>query len=239
MNAEIRAAAKQRGVSRLCHLTPLRNLLHIANGNGLLSTKQLQESDRGNFNQQDLARLDGHPNHVCCSIEYPNVWYLRRRRGDTVGEAPLFPDWVCLTIDPKHLWADPTLLCPRNAAAEGGRLVSRGIDAFESLYVAAVEGAGGQRFRRNKLPPACPTDDQAEVLVYQHVPLNDIQHVIVADEAQARRTIVVLDQMDLRSDLFRFRICPEIFEPTQLSRLLRMGVRPAEVDWNLVEATGE
>ena len=233
MNAEIRAAATQRGVSRLCHVTPLRNLVHIANGDGLLSTKELFESERGNFNQQDLARLDGYPNHISCSIEYPNGWYLRRRRGDTARDAPLFPDWVCLTLDPKHLWADTTLLCPRNAAAEGGRLVSRGTDAFESLYEAVVKGAGGQSFRRNKLPPACPTDDQAEVLVYQHVPLNDIQHVIVADEAQARRTIVGLDQINLRNGLFRFRICPEFFKPQQLSSLIRSGRHPAEVDWNL------
>ena len=126
MNAEICAAAIERGISRLCHLTPLRNLVHIATGDGLLSTEQLADSDRRDFNRQDLERFDNRPDHICCSIEYPNGWYLRQRRRDLSRDTALFPDWVCLALDPKHLWADKTLLCPRNAAAQGGRLIGGG-----------------------------------------------------------------------------------------------------------------
>ena len=239
MNAAIRQASSQRGISRLCHLTPFRNLVHIANGDGLLSTKQLDDYDRGTFNKQDLARLDGRPDHISCSIEYPNAWYLRQRRRNAAGAAPLFPDWVCLTFNPHHLWAETTLLCPRNAASEGGRLIGTGIEAFESLYEPSVQGAGNQVFTRGKLPPACPTDEQAEVLVHRHVPLTDIQHVLVANEAQAKRTFLALRQLDLDDDLFRFRICPEVFDARKLSGLLRSGTRPAEADWDHREMMGE
>ncbi len=239
MIAEIERASIRRGISRLCHLTPFRNLVHIASGEGLLSTKQLDDRDRDTFNKQDLERLDGHPDYISCSIEYPNAWYGRQRRSDTARAASLFPDWVCLTIEPKHLWGDTTLFCPRNAAAEGGRLIRSGIEAFESLYAPSVQGSGNRLFTRDGLPSACPTDQQAEVLVHRHVPLKDIQHVIVADEAQARRTFFGLRQLGLSDDLFRFRICPDVFDPYRLSRLLRSGARPAEADWDHREMTGD
>lgn len=229
----------RRGIRRLCHLTPFRNLVHIASDVGLLSTRQLEERDRETYNRQDLDRLDGHPDYICCSIEYPNAWYGRRRRGDTAGAASLFPDWVCLTIEPKHLWADTTLFCPRNAAAGGGRLIRSGTAAFESLYEPSVQGSGNRTFNRDELPSACPTDEQAEVLVHRHVPLSDIQHVIVVDEAQATRSFLGLRQLGLGDNLFRFRICPEVFDPHKLSGLLRSGARPAEVDWDHREISGD
>ncbi len=229
----------RRGISRLCHLTPFRNLVHIASGEGLLSTRQLEKHDRDTFNKQDLQRLDGHPDYICCSIEYPNSWYGRRRRSDTASASSLFPDWVCLTIEPKHLWADTTLFCPRNAAAEGGRLVRSGTAAFESLYESSVQGTGNRTFTRDELPLACPTDEQAEVLVHRHVPLRDIQHVIVASEGQARRTFVGLRQLGLSENVFRYRVCQAVFDPYKLSGLLRSGRRPAEVDWDHRETTGD
>lgn len=78
MNADVRRVALDREVSRICHLTPSRNLVHIATGSdGLLSTQALQTAERREFHQQDLERLDGYPDYISCSIEYPNAWYLR------------------------------------------------------------------------------------------------------------------------------------------------------------------
>jgi len=80
VNAEVRRVALDREVSRICHLTPSRNLVHIATGgDGLLSTQALQAAERREFHQQDLERLDGYPDFISCSIEYPNAWYLRSR----------------------------------------------------------------------------------------------------------------------------------------------------------------
>ena len=232
MNTAIRIASDRRGISRLCHLTPFRNLVHIATGNGLLSSQHLKGEERQVFNEQDPLRLDRHSDYISCSIEYPNAWYLRSRQRNLTGEDRNFPDWVCLTIKPEHLWADTTLLCPRNAASAGGELIGGGIEAFNSMYEARVRGARGMVFSRHQLPAACPTDEQAEVLVYRHIPLPDILNVIVVDEAQAGKTYVALSQVDARLDLSRLRICPEFFNPGRLSALLRSGSRPNETNWD-------
>lgn len=80
-----------RGVTRLCHLTPFVNLLQIAQGSSLRSVTELSQDHRAAFDQQDLERLDGHPDHISCSVQYPNVWYLRSRRRDATPLQRLSP----------------------------------------------------------------------------------------------------------------------------------------------------
>jgi ssDNA thymidine ADP-ribosyltransferase, DarT len=233
LNDDVRHEAEGREIMRLCHVTPLRNLVHIATGDGLLSTAQLSASDRRVFNQQDLRRLDEYPDHISCSIEFPNVWYMRQRRRDTRGADRLFADWVCVCIGPDHLWRDDTLFCPRNAAADYGRLVAGGIEAFRSLYAEQSEGAGGRIFIRTAdRSPACPTDEQAEVLVHRRIPIDDIQRIVVVDESQAKRTFIGLEQLDVPPDRFAYAVCEEFFDPDKLSALLRRGRRPIERPWD-------
>jgi hypothetical protein len=232
MNAAVKAAAEACEITRLCHLTPFRNLVHIAAGDGLVSTAQLTKAERNVFNQQDLERLDAHPDHISCSIEYPNAWYLRTRRREAGPEGRLFPDWVCVCIEPHHLWGEETLFCPRNAAAGGGYLIGAGIETFDKLYAPSTTGAYGKVFTRERLPRACPTDDQAEVLVHRHIPLDDVLQIVVADEAQAKRTFFALEQLELGGDLSEYAICGEFFEPKRLSAMLRSGRRPVEVAWD-------
>ena len=144
----------------------------------------------------------------------------------------MFPDWVCICIEPHHLWSDGTLFCPRNAAAGWGYLIGAGIETFEKLYDDRTTGAYGKVFNRDRLPTACPTDEQAEVLVHRQIPLKDVQQIFVADEAQAKRTFYGLEQLGLGGDLFEYAICPEFFEPQRLSAVLRAGKRPVEVAWD-------
>jgi hypothetical protein len=223
------AAAK--GVTRLCHLTPLRNLVHIARGHGLLSTVELGE-DRGVYNAQDLLRLDGYPDHICCSVEYPNVWYLKTRRRYPAPLQALFPNWVCLAIDPSHLGRTDTLLCHRNAAAGAGRFVTSGVQGIQAMYAPSVIGSYGNTWTRGRKPASCPTDDQAEVLIAKRIPLADASTVIVADEAQARDAYVALElaQADVRA--FEWVIAPELFQ-TGMSDKLRRGARPVERPWTM------
>jgi ssDNA thymidine ADP-ribosyltransferase, DarT len=232
MNAAVKAAAEAREITRLCHLTPLRNLVHIAAGEGLSSTAQLTERERGVFNQQDLKRLDARPDHISCSIEYPNAWYLGQRRRDGGADGRMFPDWVCLCIEPHHLWADTTLFCPRNAAAGGGYLIAAGVETFHTLYAECTRGAYGMTFTRDRHPLACPTDFQAEVLVHHHIPVEDVQQIVVADEAQAKQTYYALDQLGPGGDPFDYVISPAFFNASRLSGLLRAGERPVETPWD-------
>lgn len=234
MNLEVRAAASRQGITRLCHLTPSRNLVHIlTGGDGLLSTAALQQTERREFHQQDLERLDGFPDHISCSIEYPNAWYLRRRLQSVSGEAQLFSDWVVLTIKPDYLWADDTLFCPRNAAAANGRLVESGATAFGSLFAPSVSGAYGRDYVRTAARPvSCPTDEQAEVLIRRRVDPEDISGIVVFDEAQAAREWVRLTQLRVAEDRIRLVVSAPFFQPHVLKGLLERGERPVEQEWD-------
>ncbi len=226
MNDAIRASVQGKNISRLCHFTPSRNLMHIAAGkSGILSTSTLEQAERATFNPTDLRRLDGQKSHICCSIEYPNAWYFDRARADN----DLFPDWVVLFVDPKYLWQDGTLFCPRNAAAEYGRYISRGPYAFEAMFADEVVGTGRTIYRRTKEQrPACPTDQQAEVLVPDRIALADILGIGVKDEDQAMTERARLKATGVDPDMFRFYVAPHMFKKYELSDAIKKGLRPPE-----------
>ena len=226
MNLEIKNAAAKRGITRLCHLTPSRNLVHIAtDAAGILASDKLA-ADRGDtFNPMDEERLDGFPDHVCCSIQYPNAWYLRRVRQQDL----VFLDWVILLIKPDYLWKLGTKFSPRNAAAGYGSFVSAGMTGFQSMFAETTTGARGRSFSRVANHPAfLPTDEQAEVLIPNSVSRDDILAVVVQDEGQAKREIVRLETLGVR--LPRYIVAPELFDPRRLSDMLRSGHLPTEVE---------
>ncbi len=233
---EIEQLARARGITRLCHLTPFQNLVHIARGEGLRSTRELTGDARSAFTQQDLDRLDGYPNHISCSIEYPNVWYLRHRRRQATPLQKLFPDWVCVLIEPHHLWRDDTRVCFRNAAAEYGAYVDSGPAAFEGMFADSVVGSGGQTYVRGAKPDSCPTDDQAEVLVAKQIPFDDAKRLVVADIPGASRVLVGLDILGVPPETFEIIVAAELFQ-TSLSTELNAGRRPAETPYGDGNAT--
>lgn len=224
MSALIRAAVIKRGISRLCHFTPSRNLMHIATDpNGLLSSARLRDDEKAVLNATDVQRLDGFPDHVCCSIQYPNAWYFRKARQNE----NLFADWVVLLLKPDHLWTAGTKFSARNAAASHGKGVAEGEDAFKLMFASAVVGAHGKTFSRSLPHPLwLPTDEQAEVLIPDHVAREDILGVAVADEAQAKREHARLTQLQV--DVPQIIIAPDFFQPYRLSSQLRSGSAPSE-----------
>jgi hypothetical protein len=93
MNAAIKKKVRQRGVTRLCHFTPSRNLIHIASGvTGILATKKLEAEERKLYTPTDLLRFDGHAGFISCSLEYPNAWYFDKARG------AIRPAQLCLKV---------------------------------------------------------------------------------------------------------------------------------------------
>jgi len=223
--AEIRASASERGITRLCHFTPSRNLSHIAADRaGILSAVHLETNERRVFNPTDRERLDGFPDHVSCSIQYPNAWYFEKARGKEL----LFRDWVVLLIRPHYLWANGTMFCPRNAAARGGLDVAEGSEALDLLYAPKIRGAGGTTFWRSSTHPSwLPTDDQAEVLIPDQVEHEDLVGVVVADVAQGRREVARMAQLGV--EVPPISIAPDFFDPRTLSTKLRYGRIPEEV----------
>lgn len=227
MNLAIKNAAVKRGITRLCHLTPSRNLLHIAtDATGILASDRLEADRLATFNPVDQERLDGFPDHVCCSIQYPNAWYLRRVR----QQDPIFLDWVVLLIRPDYLWQSGTKFSPRNAAANYGSLVSEGTNGFHSMFEGSTTGAGGRTFFRGTNHPAfLPTDEQAEVLIPNAVARDDILGVVVQDKEQAKRESVRMETLGARFP--RYFVAPDLFDPQRLSNTLRSGLLPTGVEY--------
>jgi hypothetical protein len=220
---------QRRGITRLCHFTPSRNLVHILTGTtGILATKHLQEDERSIFTQTDLERLDGHQEYICCSIEYPNVWYFDKAKSKDI----LFKDWVILFISPRYLWLAGTRFCPRNAASSYGRNIREGEQAFLAMFSDAVPGAYGKtRSRSYNHLDCCPTDDQAEVLISDAIPIEDILAIAVPTEKQAKNEAVRLQILGVSEDKYKLVIAPDLFDTTKLSQLIRSGKRPTEMPW--------
>jgi hypothetical protein len=226
----IKRAVENRGITRICHFTPSRNLSHILTGTmGILATKHLQDGERNIFTPTDLKRLDGHIGYICCSIEYPNPWYFDKAR----SQDTLFKDWVVLFINPQYLWTPGTLFCPRNAASDYGSAVAEGEQAFMSMFDRSVSGAGGMTFSRHPQHlTSCPTDNQAEVLVPDLIGISDITGIAISTEEQAKNEAARLEILGISEDQYRFIIAPDLFDKRKLSKLIRSGQRPNEIPWN-------
>jgi hypothetical protein len=224
MANEIAKFGTARGITRICHFTPARNLAHmLVDGTGVLATGRLLAEERAIVNRTDLVRLDGFPDHVCCSIEYPNAWFFRTARGKEI----LFTDWVVLLIDSGYLALPGVKFFPRNAAAEYGRQAREGLKGFQVLYEPRISGAYGRAYERGKehLSPV-PTDEQAEVLIPDRINIKDILGVAVRDVEQARREAARLRQLGV--SVPRLIVAPMFYSPTELSAMLRLGHRPVE-----------
>ena len=228
----IRARVERRGITRLCHFTPSRNLAHIASDpRGILASRHLQEDEAVILNPTDKVRLDGYRDHVCCSIQYPNAWYFKKARENE----RLFRDWAVLLIDARYLWQTGTMFCPRNAAAGGGRLVRGGVAAFDAMFADAVEGF--RTYRRGPThPDFLPTDEQAEVLIPDRIGHGDVQGIAVRDDGQAAREVSRLELQGLRVP--PIVVVPEFFAPATLSGNLRSGRRPSEREYGGGGANG-
>lgn len=214
----IRAAAEERGVTRLCHITRSMALPFILEMGEIVATSRLSEDERAIFYPNDEARLDGHTTHVSCSVQYPNAWYLRAIQ----SREPLFRDWIVLLLDPDPLWWDGTLFCPANAATQGGALIGEGLAAFNAMYDAFPPT---HRVSRGLTHLAsCATDNQAEVLVPDGIPAELIRCMVVPDQSQAKRERWRLDTMGTRPMGLMIAIDADFFDPRILAGRIASGV---------------
>ena len=233
---DVRKYAIDRGISRLCHFTPSRKLAQILmNPQGILATQNLKSDERAVFDPTDLARLDGHPSHICCSIEYPNAWYFNKAR----LKEKVFPDWVVLLIRPDHIWRSGVKFCPRNAAAGHGRHLQEGLAGIQSMFADRVTGANDKVYiRSSRHLRAVPTDEQAEVLIPDNIAASDILGVGVSSEAQAQEELMRLQVLDEQHHLLSrqippFFVAPDFYQPRAMSNQLRRGLVPSEIETSI------
>lgn len=221
------------GITRLCHFTPFLNLIHIlAPGGALTSTTRLKDDARAVYRQQDLQRYDQQEGHVCLSIEYPNAWYLAKKKLNASHELKLASTWVCLGIEPELIARDDTLFCPYNASGGWGSGIKAGFDAFKSLYADEIVGSNWPVTRAANQIPACPTDNQAEVLVANEVAQSEIKSVICATLEELKLVYYGLKQVGTIPKDIKFAYAPVLFEKYPLKKAIRSGQPPAEIGWS-------
>lgn len=158
-----------KGVSELCHFTPIDNLESILN-NGLYPREYIEEN-LPNAIWTDESRAEGMKNGVCLSVSFPNnkMFYKKRKEREDIKE------WAVIVLDARKVILNhDCAFFPTNAAFSAYRnspvsdFMHSG--AFFSLFEDEVETCNGIVKREEGLADEYPTDVQAEVVVFEHIP---------------------------------------------------------------------
>lgn len=220
IDVEVRDLVEERGITRLCHFTQSRNLAHIfGDQSGLQATNTLKKF-RMPFNASDENRYDRHEDLICCSIEYPNVFYFTTARGREI----LFKDWAVLLIRPDYIWLESSRFCPCNAATGGGAYVCSGVEGFDSLYDVSPPGPNTVR-RGSRHMHEVPTNIQAEVMVQGQISSSDITGIVFQSEKQALMELTRLQILKVELECPMY-VCPEFYDKVAMTNAIKNSAKP-------------
>jgi hypothetical protein len=140
---------------------------------GIYSRKYL-ESKNISYMWMDENRFDERRDWISTSLSYPNLHYMRNK----IKSWDIDSDCFLLEIDPQIIVSLPTIYFPGNAARSD-------LNANYKKERAQYLGGYGLKnlFLNNevrlkyKLPDKHPTDPQAEILIYRHVPARFIKAI--------------------------------------------------------------
>lgn len=185
-----------RKITRLVHFTTANNLFSIFEQGCLLSKVQLKNLSEERpdlyiedyFICNDSKRLDFLEDHINLSIEHPNYWLLKKFRQNTQSTIDI---WCVLCLDPECLYFEDTLFSVGNAASSYSKRYGIGgsFDNFLALFQGKLQAGNAQSSRvfvRGSRKDCYPTDDQAEVLVKDRVPVSMIKEVYFETEEGLR-----------------------------------------------------
>ena len=215
-----------RGVTRLCHFTKFQSLTHIiSSADGIQASNSIRQDTK---NVTDTARYDGELDYICCSVQYPNSWFLQKAMQNNPDR--VFKDWVVLYIDLNILKHRNTKFCPCNASKASGAYINNDMDQVESIFSHAVSTFAYPR-SANMLS-CCPTDGQAEILIKDDIPRDYIKGIAAGDEDVAKRIYGMLKMYGLES--IPIYIAPDVLTPSW-SNMIKRGQRPIETQCNWPE----
>lgn len=188
---EFQKEIANRGIKHLIHFTPTINLLSIFEQGKLLSRALLERFD---IDQTDIfdyveftddIRFDD-KSYINLSIQHPNSFLFNRFRQKTADESHVY--WCVLKIDKKYIYHDDTLFSVTNAANSHNKRnvgVTGDINKFRMMFANSlpiVTSYSSRTITRNGLKDKYPTDEQAEVLVKNEIPVSDILQVCFKDD---------------------------------------------------------
>lgn len=188
---------RNKAINSLVHFTSTINLMSIYEQGHILSRDELKGlgidnpelDDYVEFN--DSIRLDKRESYINTSIMFPNHFLFSRFRQKS---ALAYMNWCVIRIDPKYIYAEDTLFSVTNAASSAARNqygIRGDIDAFRKLFDSplTISGFSGQRtLVRSNTAEYHTTCVQAEVLVKERIPVEDIIEVCFKDDAELSAT---------------------------------------------------
>lgn len=226
MDDQVLAFLRSRGVRRLAHFSPTRNLHRILATGTITSARTLIDVGQA-FAATDKARHDGHPEMTCASIEYPNVFYLKK----AMERDPNFPGWAIMLLKPEVAAHPGVLFSTRNASAAGAS-IAPGASGIEALYADEVRGAWGRTYARSPLHlAASPTDLQAEVLLPHDIPLGQVLTVALPSAAHVAQERGHLSRVGVDPNEVEWSVAPGMFDVTAVQRAVADGAPITEVPW--------
>lgn len=164
---------------------------------------------------------------MCCSLEFPNGYYLAQARLKRSFQN--FPDWVCLLLDSTLLLRGRVLFAPCNAAKGRGAYLASGGDALLGCYSNASRPGGWTRGLAHH--PRAPRDLQAEALVPGPIELSHLLAIVVPSDAAAANEVGRLKLVAADLDGVSWIVAPTFFRRDELSRRLRFGGEIEEKPW--------
>jgi len=209
-----------RGATRLCHFTKVRSLAHILmSEDGIIATEFIPD---GVKQQNDLDRLDNAKDFVSCSLQYPNCWYWEKAKERDVDV--IFKEWVVLTIDLEILKDKQFKYCNCNASKESGIYIRDNLSEIRDIF---GEPTIQFKYRTKNMLRCCPSDDQAEIMVYKNIPICYMNGIIVGNNENADNIAAILKTIGKKIPIY---VSADVCN-TNWSRMIRKGVKPHETEY--------
>jgi len=159
-NPKLEDCIKNRNLSKIYHYTQTANLSSILRL-GIYSKYELWS--RGiKFIQNDKERIDNKLDCINCSLEYPNNKLMFKEKINNNSR------FCIIELDIDVLREIFSLCCPTNAAKNSGKSIIP-ISQIENLFIGE---------RNSNFPINYPTDEQAEILIKNHIPKKFINSII-------------------------------------------------------------
>jgi len=212
---EFQKIIKERKITELIHFTPTKNLLSILEQGEIMSRARLESLGIEYIQFNDKIRYDD-KNYINLSLSGPNTFLLKKYKKRYENDPTI--TWCILKVDPKHIYEYDTLFSVTNAARRLN--ISGDLEKFKQLFLPEIK-YGTRVIKRGNIKDKYPTDEQAEILVKDSIPLSSIMKVCFYNEedlactraAIAMSTIQKTTSLD--SIISNFIIDPEIFNPNR------------------------
>jgi hypothetical protein len=219
--SEFQSEIANRGIEYLIHFTPTINLLSILELKKILSRASLEGIDANTFDIFDFVeftddfRYDD-KSYINLSIQHPNTFLFSRFRQKRIQY--IHVTWCVLKIDPKYIYKQDTLFSITNAANSHNKRnvgITGDLGKFKMMFAQSINvitSYNSKVIPRGLLKNKYPTDEQAEVLVKDEIPITDVLQVCFKDKSDLASGRAALNKFDTS----KFAVDENIFSNSRL-----------------------